>query len=69
MNIKRRILYVFSTNYDNIIKRQIDISLKINSKRDLYLKKLIFGYIKLYLDFEIDKMYLIKSKIEEIIKV
>lgn len=69
INIKRKILSIFSKNFEDKIKRQIDISLKIKRTRDSYLKKLFFNYLKLYLDFENDKMYLIKNNIEEIIKV
>ncbi len=69
INIKKKIFSLISRNYENIFKKQIDLSMKIAKKRENSLKRLFFNYLKLYLDYEKDKIYLIKNKIEELIKV
>lgn len=65
LNIKKKILNLFVKNFDITIRKQINISMKIENKNDLYLKKLFFYYIKMYLEIEKDRIFLIYANIDK----
>ena len=69
INIKRKILNLFEKNYYNYLKKQKETSEKINNKRNLYLKKLFWKNLNLYLEIEKDKMFIIKYNVQENKKV
>ena len=65
LNIKKKILKLFVKNFDITIKKQINISMKIKNKKNLYLKKLFFYYISMYLEIEKDRIFLIYANVDK----